>query len=435
MTSASVSGAGMTAEAAPLPDEAARRRLFLMSCIALTVTAMTFGIRAGILNELNVEFGLSDTQLGWVNGMAFLGFPIAMIVGGVLYNQVGPRLMMIVAFAGHVLGLVLTIMAGGFWGLLISTFCIGFANGSVEAACNPMVAAAYPDKRVAMLNRFHVWFPGGIVIGALIAKFMGDAGLSWQSQIAVMLVPTAIYGFMVFTQDFASVKPRGLSTLGNARGLLTPLFFLIAFAMTLTATTELGTQQWVERILGSAGAEPLLILAMVTGLMAVGRFFAGPVIHALNPVGVLLASAVIATLGIFLMSQATGGMVYLAAIVFALGVMYFWPTMIGFVGEYLPQTGALGMSLVGGAGMFGLTFWNPVIGSWIDGGRAEAEAAGLDGAAAELAAGQGALANIALFPAVLIVIFAGLFLMRRTFQDRAGTPLVQTPAGVPAEAR
>ena len=425
----------LNAGAAPATDAglAARRRLFLMSCIALTVTAMTFGIRAGILNELNAQFGLSDVQLGWVNGMAFLGFPIAMMVGGLLYNQMGPRLMMIVAFVGHVLGLVLTITAGGFWGLLVSTFCIGFANGAVEAACNPMIADAYPDKRVAMLNRFHVWFPGGIVIGALVSKFMGDAGLGWQPQIAVMLIPTAIYGYMVFTQNFATVRPTGQSTAANLRSLVSPLFIVIAVAMTLTATTELGTQQWVQRILGSAGADPLLILAMVTGLMAVGRYFAGPVIHALNPIGVLLASAVIATLGIFMMSQATGGMVYLAAIVFAVGVMYFWPTMIGFVGEYLPQTGALGMSLVGGAGMFGLTFWNPVIGGWIDGAREEALASGLSGEAAELAAGQAALSNIALFPAVLIVLFGVLFALRSRFEPQE--PKIEAPVGTPAEAR
>ena len=77
--------------------------------------------------------------------------------------------------------------------------------------------------------------------------------------------------------------------------------------MTLTATTELGTQQWVERILGESGAHPMLILAMVTGLMAVGRYFAGPVIEALNPTGVLLVSSVVATLGIYLLSIASGG--------------------------------------------------------------------------------------------------------------------------------
>ena len=141
-----------------------KSRLFNASCIALIVTAMTFAIRAGLLGELGTEFGLNDTQLGWMNAMAFLGFPVGTMIGGPLYNALGPRKIMWVAFISHLLGLILTIMAGGFWGLLISTFFIGFANGSVEAACNPMIADMYQDNKSTMLSKFHVWFPGGIVI-------------------------------------------------------------------------------------------------------------------------------------------------------------------------------------------------------------------------------------------------------------------------------
>ena len=130
--------------------------------------------------------------------------------------------------------------------------------------------------------------------------------------------------------------------------------------MTLTAVTELGTQQWVGRILGSTGAHPLLILALTAGLMAVARFFAGPVIHKFNPIGVLLGSSVLASIGLYLLSVSTGSMVYVAAIIFAMGVTYFWPTMIGFVGEYIPKSGALGMSLIGGAGMFSVSIFPPM---------------------------------------------------------------------------
>jgi len=437
-----------------------RNRLFWLSCLSLIVTAMTFAIRAGILTQLNEEFSLSDTQLGWVNGMAFLGFPLAMVIFGYLYEFLGPRLIMILAFLGHILGLVLTIYAGGFLGLLISTFFIGFANGSVEAACNPMIADLYDDQKTKWLNRFHVWFPGGIVIGALISKFMTDFGFGWQSQIGIMLIPTVIYGAMVFTTKFPkTVKSGGVEKLGLILlllvmgllvligtpnefigslpfGIILPLLLVLALIyfiifrltgrhrdasllvvmmgiMSLTATSELGTQQWVERILGSSGASPMVILAMVTGLMAVGRFFAGPVIHALNPVGVLLMSAVLTAIGLFMMSQASGGMVYVSAILFAIGVCYFWPTMIGFTGEYIPKTGALGMSLVGAAGMFALTFWNPVIGSWIDGAREAAIAAGAQGDAIEVAAGQGALSKLVYFPVALIVLFGVLYVLHK----------------------
>lgn len=395
-----------------------KNRLFTASCMALTVTSMTFAIRAGILGQLGTDFGLTDTQLGFVNSMAFLGFPLATIFGGLVYNTFGPRKLMMIAFVSHMLGLLLTIFAGDFWTLLLSTFFVGFANGSVEAACNPMIADMYAGNQTAKLNRFHVWFPGGIVIGSLVSKFMTDFSMGWQLQIAVMLIPTLLYGYLFFGQVFPKSENIESNTSTNIKGLLSPLFLFMVICMTLTATTELGTQQWVERILGSTGASPMLILAMVTGLMAIGRFFAGPVVHKLNPAGVLWGSSIVAALAIYLMSSATGGMVYVSAILFAVGVMYFWPTMIGFIGEYVPKTGALGMSLIGGAGMFATSIWQPVIGGWLDAEREAALSSGVSAEAAELAAGQATLANIAYFPIILVVLFGILFFNRKKLEER-----------------
>ncbi|MBE0373568.1 hypothetical protein PFLA_a1328 [Pseudoalteromonas flavipulchra NCIMB 2033 = ATCC BAA-314] len=371
---------------------------------------MTFAIRAGILGQLGEQFGLSDTELGWVNAMAFLGFPVATILGGAIYNAIGAKKLVALAFICHFAGLVLTITADGFWLLLISTFLIGFANGSVEAGCNPLIAEMYPKNTTTMLNRFHVWFPGGIVIGALASNAMTASGFNWQWQVALILIPTLIYGAMMVKSQFPEFDRTDHSTTNNLKHLFSPLYLFLICCMTLTATTELGTQQWIERILGASGASPMMILALITGLMALGRFFAGPIVHRFNPTGVLLGSAVLATAGIFMMSQAQGSAIYLAAILFALGVTYFWPTMLGCVAEYTPKTGALGMSLMGGAGMFAVSMWNPVIGSWIDSARLEAQAANLTTQQSELVAGQAVLENILLFPAILIAAFIGLYL-------------------------
>ncbi|WDE10698.1 MFS transporter [Thalassomonas haliotis] len=380
-------------------------RLFTACCIALMVTAMTFAIRAGILSQLGQDFSLSDGELGWVNSMAFLGFPLATLIGGAIYNAVGAKKLLIAAFICHLLGLLLTINATGFWSLLISTFFIGFANGAVEAGCNPLIAALYPDNKTTMLNRFHVWFPGGIVIGAVTSKLMTDMGLGWQLQIAVMLLPALVYGVLVLKQEFPALSQAATSTLANIKALASPLFLFMLICMTLTATTELGTQQWIERILGASGASPMLIMALITGLMAFGRYFAGPLIHRLNPAGVLLASAILASAGIYAMSLASGWTVYPAAILFALGVTYFWPTMLGFVAENNPQTGAIGLSVIGGMGMFAVSMWNPVIGSWIDDARSQALASQASAAQAELQAGQAVLSNLTLFPLTLILAF------------------------------
>ncbi len=394
-------------------------KLFIASCLALTVTAMTFAIRAGILGQLGQDFALSDTQLGWINAMAFLGFPIATMLGGLLYNFLGAKKLVIIAFIGHLVGLALTMSADGFWALLISSFCIGFANGAVEAGCNPLIADIYHSNKTTMLNRFHVWFPGGIVVGALISKVMTDMSFGWQAQIAVMLIPTVIYGYLILSQPFPESDNIDTSTSNNIKALFSPLFLFMAFCMTLTTTSELGTQQWIERILGSSGASPMLIMAMVTGVMAVGRYFAGPIVHKFNPSGVLLYSAVMTSIGIYSMSIATGNMVYISALLFALGVTYFWPTMVGFVAENIPQSGALGMSMLGGIGMFAVSMWNPVIGGWIDSARQQALSVNTDPQMAELAAGQATLANLSIFPFVLIIAFTGLVLFMRKKQANA----------------
>jgi MFS family permease len=395
-----------------------KSKVFLAACMALIVTSMTFAIRAGILTQLGEGFGISNQELGWINSMAFLGFPLAMLLGGLLYNSLGAKKLLIVAFVCHLLGLVLTIYAGGFWTLIISTFFIGFANGSVEAACNPMIADMYTNNRTAMLNKFHVWFPGGLVIGSLVSKFMTDGGLNWQLQIATMLIPTLIYGFLVFTQKFPQSENIESNTQSNIKALANPLFLFMMVCMTLTATSEFIPQQWIETILGSSGASPMLVLALVTGIMALGRFFAGPIIHKLNPIGVLLMSAIITATAIYFMSVADGTMIYVAAALFALGVCYFWPTMIGFISEYTPKTGALGMSLVGGAGMFATSIWNPIIGSRLDTEKDTAIASGLIGEVAEVAAGKAVLGFMVYFPLALVVLFGILFVIRKKIEEK-----------------
>ena len=388
-----------------------KKQLFLAACISLIVTAMTFAIRAGMLSDLGEQFSFNDTQLGWINGMAFAGFPIATIFGGLLYNSMGARKLMIVAFLSHLLSLILTIFAGGFWTLLISTFLIGFANGSVEAACNPMIADTYEGNMMSkMMNRFHMWFPGGIVVGSLVSKFMTDAGFGWESQIWVIMIPTLIYLFLFLGSSWPKAKvAEATSISSNFKAMLSPLFLFMMACMALTAISEFGPQQWSSLILAKSGAQPMLILALVTGVMAVARFFGGEVVHQFNTTGVLLGSAVLATLGVFLFSTQTGTMAYVAAFVFALGVAYFWPNMIGFIADYIPESGALGMSIVGAVGMFSTSIFQPIIGRWIDSDKAAAAATGLKGDELELVAGQATLGTMVSFPAILIVLFTILY--------------------------
>ncbi|MDB5264102.1 MAG: major facilitator superfamily protein [Adhaeribacter sp.] len=392
-----------------------RSALFLGSCFALITTGFTFSIRAGILPQLGEEFGLSAEQLGFINSMWFLGFPISMVIGGLIYHTVGPKIIMTVAFIAHALGIILTIYAGGYTGLLISTLLIGIANGCTEAACNPMIADMYSGVKMnKMLNRFHMWFPGGILVGSLISKFMTDFGLSWQTQMWFILVPAITYAVLFFGKAFPKPQVEGATSLGqNLKAMISPLYIFLIVCMALTAITEFGPGQWVGIILGSSGAEPMLILALTAGLVTVGRFFAGPVVAALGQTGVLLGSAIFAAIGIYLFSTVTGPMAYVAAVIFALGYCYFWPVMVGAVAQRVPLSSALGMSIIGAIGMFSSSIFQPIIGNWIDTSKAEYTAQGLTGNALDLATGQDTLEKMIAFPAILIVLFTILFFWQK----------------------
>ena len=397
------------------------KRLFYGSCFALITTAFSFSIRAGILPQLAETFSLSGQQLGFINSMWFLGFPISMILGGVFYHTIGPKRIMQFAFATHTLGIILTIFSGGYTGLLVSTLLIGIGNGCTEAACNPMIADAYEGKQMnTLLNRFHMWFPGGIVLGSLVSLSMTSLDLGWQAQIWIIMIPTLIYAYLFMGQDFPKPKIEGVTSIGeNIKAMLSPMYLFILACMALTAISEFGPQQWTSLILSNSGAHPMVILALITGLMAIGRYFGGDIVHRFDQTGVLLGSAVLTAVGIFLLSTQTGGMVYVAAIFFALGVCYFWPNMIGFVAEKIPLSGALGMSIVGGMGMFSSSIFQAIIGGWIDSSTAEQSALGLTGTDLELAAGQQTLTYMISFPAILIVLFTILYFWQRNAKTTA----------------
>jgi MFS family permease len=338
--------------------------LFNASCLALVVTALSFGTRGGFIVPWMEEFSLTGTEVGWIIGTAFWGFTVAMLVLGPLVDIIGMGRVIAIAFIAHLVGLVMTIFATGFWTLFFSTLLIGIANGSVEAGCNPLITALYPNDKTTKLNRFHMWFPAGIVFGGLLVYFLNMAGMGWRIQTAAMLAPTFVYGFMFWGVKFPETErvTSGASYKDMLRACVSPLFLFMAFFMLFTAATELGTNQWIAALLETVEAPGILLLVWVSAVMALARLFAGPVIHKLSSIGVLLFSAIVAGIGLWLLSISVGWWTFGAATVFALGIAYFWPNMLGVVAEKIPTSGALGLAIMGGLGFLGGAIAQPTLG-------------------------------------------------------------------------
>ena len=70
-----------------------------------------------------------------------------------------------------------------------------------------------------------------------------------------------------------------------------------------------------------------------------------------RPPVVLMVSTGVAGLGLLGLSfAATPTQTVITALVFAIGIAIVWPTMMGFVAERTPKTGALGLGLMAAAG-------------------------------------------------------------------------------------
>ena len=300
-----------------------------------------------------------------------------------------------------------------------------------------------------MLNRFHVWFPGGIVIGSLLAYFMMDKmDMNWQIYAALLFIPLAIYGVIFLGQKIPETErvASGISYKGMMMAVGAPFTIIISMTlmillatkvinfpdgwmylaliglvalisileaklvhkekaifpimfslMLLTSSTELVTNTWVNALLGGAVESAILLLALISTIMALGRFFAGQLVHRINPVGVLLMSSIFAALGIYVLSfVSSSGMTVVGAVLFAIGITYFWPTMLGFCSEYIPRTGALGLSLLGGAGFVSASMFLPVMGKILE----------EDGTSV-------ALQSMGILPVLMIIGFSILFVIYR----------------------
>ncbi len=366
------------------------RRLFVASCVALIASAFSFVIRGDIMPALRVTFNLSQAQTGAIGSAAFFGMAFAMLVGAPICDALGMKKMLGLAWLCHMVGTVLTICTpyivkgpSAFWVLLGSTFMVGGANGLVEIGINPLAATLFPDRKTHILNILHAWWPGGLMLGGLISfgmtKAMGldAAGVSesaivfgWQAKMILILIPTIVYGVLFLIQQFPVTErvASGVSSKTMYREALRPMFILWAFCMLLTAATELGPQQWQESVLKrSAGVSGTLILVYTSTLMFIFRHFAGALAHRLSPVGMLTGSAVLSGLGLVALSFAYDGpTAFMAATVFGLGIVYFWPTMLGVTAERFPKGGAFLLGLMGCVGNLAVAINLYVIGGIYD---------------------------------------------------------------------
>jgi len=328
--------------------------LFLGSCTAVTALAFTFAAMSAIMYQLKTEFLLDNAQVGLIGGAGLWGMAISQISFSSLCDVVGMRNLLRLALVGHIVGVLLFVFATGFSTLFAAALVIAIANGMIEAVCNPLTATLYPDRKAGMLNRMHMWFPGGIVLGGLGCWALDQVHADWRAKMIMVLIPALAYGLIFLREKFPPTEAAAAGqTLPDAfKAVATsPLLWAFLALMTVTMSLELGPNRWIPAVLQAGGLPGILVLVMINGVMAITRANAHAILARVSPPVVLMVSTLVVGLGLLSLSYSTTTVqTVISALVFAIGIAIVWPTMMGFVAERTPQTGALGLGLMAAAG-------------------------------------------------------------------------------------
>jgi MFS family permease len=352
-----------------------RVAIFLASFLTLIAAGIGFAIRTRVLDEWSVQYGFTKFELGTITGGGLWGFGLVILGASLITDRLGYKSILMMAFLCHLVSAGITLAAtpvynaagkdATYWCLNLGMIFFAIGNGLCEAVINPLVATLYSKRKTHFLNILHAGWPAGLVIGALLAKFFlgPDASamrLRWEIPMCFFLIPTLIYGLITIKEHFPISEARASGvTFGRMLAeFASPILLFILLLQACVGYVELGTDSWITTITDEiVKGQGLYLFIWASSVMFVLRFFAGPIVEKINPAGLLCISACLGCIGLLLIGTIEIGReetviaAWAAVTIYALGKTFYWPTMLGMVGERFPRGGALTMGAVGGIGM------------------------------------------------------------------------------------
>ncbi|WP_020472894.1 MFS transporter [Zavarzinella formosa] len=345
--------------------------LFWASFMTLIAAGIGFSVRGAILKDWGQQFSFTQSELGTITGGGLLAFGVTIIFFSFFADLFGYGKLMLVAFLLHASSAIVTFAAtpvyaaygkeGAYTCLSIGMWLFAFGNGTCEAVINPLTATLFPKNKTHWLNILHAGWPLGLVLGAGIVLGFGQVGqpIRWEFKLGVFLIPVLAYGILMFNKPFprSEAHASGISMGTSILTLLSPVLLFLFVIHAMVGYVELGTDSWIvnitERVLGDAN-KALMAFIWTNIMMFTLRFFAGPIVHQISPLGLLFFSATLGTAGLYMLGLdfSSSTWPWIAAVtVYGIGKTFYWPTMLGVISERFPKGGALALGISGGIGM------------------------------------------------------------------------------------
>ncbi|MFP6871882.1 MAG: MFS transporter [Verrucomicrobiales bacterium] len=398
------------------------KKLFWACFVALVATSFFFGLRSVVVPELQSQFNLSGAEIGRILGVGLWPFAFSIIFFSLIIDKIGYKPCAYFAIVAHTLAVIGTLIAvsksSSEW-LYWSTFLVAIANGAVEGFINPVVATLKSTEKSKWLNILHAGWPAGLALGGAAGILLGYIDASLMMKLGICLVPVIFYALLTIPRAFplqervaAGVTYKdmlrevgalgfflmtwlvimGVGQIMNAvipaaasigislvvaagafaytRSIGNKMFVIIMITMPFLATTELGTDTWMAELLSAdLGALAGWVFVLVSVIMTILRFYAGPIVHKFSPIGLLVVSAALAIVGLLFLGVAPASLMIVAAIVYAFGKTFLWSTTLGVVSEQFPKGGALTLNSVSAVGALGMGILGaPLMGLYLDKG-------------------------------------------------------------------
>jgi len=410
-------------------SEKEKKELFWASFLALAAAGVGFVFRVMMPDIWGEEFQITGAQVGAIFGASLWPIAVTMIIFSIWIDKIGYKVSMFIALGLQATSVALTFICKDASTLMIASIFGGLGHGIIEAVINPLCASIYRDQKSKMLNILHAAWPAGIVAGGVfyLLSYESMAWRTTFLFMLIPIIAYGILfslchhypvderveanvsnrdmlqefgglgAFLAITFLFYELSNQFMGYTGIAGGAFKEyllyislaiglvgglafgksvgskgkwLFFFLCLLMIPLATAELATDGWIQSLMRPVLAEEYNMhagWAIVASafIMMVLRFFAGVPLKFMSPPALLVFSSIFSIIGLYLLSGATGVMIFLAFAFYGVGQTFYWPTVLGFVSEQFPKGGAMTLNTVSAMGLltvgiFGFPFLGAV---------------------------------------------------------------------------
>jgi fucose permease len=335
-----------------------------LACAGLLLVGWTGLLVPSLVRSIEPAFAQTDAGIGvffFVNAVAYVG---GSMVGGLLTERVGRRVVLPLGVTLIVLGLVgmATVPTWGWFLVLAIPF--GFGSGEIDGGMNGLVLDLYPEGRGRALNLLHLFFSLGALASPLVVGRLVEAGAGWQAIMigtALVAIPVAILFAVVGLPSGRHARSAGTATVRV--GLSLPIIAL-AIAIACYVASEVGVSNWLVRFLETASIGlATSALALFWGCLALGRIVTAWLGDRFDHARFAATASLVAAVSLVaaaVVPSLPASIILFGLVGFAFGPVY--PLIMAVGGDLYPTRSAAVSGFLSGCAVIGAIVYPPLMG-------------------------------------------------------------------------